>query len=446
MKLKTLIAAGAVAALATTAFAAAKTTTNYVSFDSAVANSQLVPQVGTGKELSLLKDRQAGSLGHGVVLGGVVRGAALYSRLAENASTTAGSKSVPTHITNMNAGDKTGSQINLPRVALEAVAGINDWTTGVLELGANNVGRTTSSATDNDNLNLDQAYVLIGNLNKSSVYGFIGKKDVDFGNFSTVNFYTMPLDRMAFMVHATNSVGVGFDANNLNAVFTVMNGGSNVNGLNHSTGTAAANTGTAYTQNNSNINNFAANLTYGMNSNGVDWGVGAGYLNGTRFNYRKSATADTTVGSNSNQFGQRNAAWDLNGHFTVKGIKVLGEYVRTSGKASAYALGQTDNSTVQGYNVGAIYGFPLMGNKSTVNADYSVVKTTQESAKQFVLGLNNELYDNVWVGVEWAYNKGLLNGSSSLSGGSATATNITGLPSDNGSKNNTLLLNLTATF
>lgn len=448
MKFKTLIAASAVAALATTAFGASSLTdlqsqvaqlqakvnamggakaaasgASLVSFDANLANTLLAPQVGTEREMTVLQYRQKDASDTGLTLSGIVRGAALYSRLSKDAQNGV---SIHTHVTNGRTGGfKTASQFNMPQVALTSVAAINSWTSGVLSLGATNVGRGGSSSS----LGIDEAYLVMGNLNKSSVYGFIGKKNVDFGNFSTVNFYSAPLNRLAFMVDPSNSAGVGFNTEGFNAVFTLLDGGAN---------NSTASSATAYTQNTNNLNNFALNLSYGMDSNGADWGVGAGYLNGSRYNYRKSATSTSSV-------GQRNGAWDLNGHFTVKGLKVLAEYDRTSGKASSAVVGGSDASTIQAYNLGALYGFPLMGHKSAVNASFSRLKSDTAQASQFVLGWNNEMFNNVWVGLEWAYNKGLVSGTT-IGNGSFDQDGISAIPSTQGSKDNTLLLNVTATF
>lgn len=410
---KVLVSAVAVAVVGT-AFAAqdnSQTTAGagLVRFDSVIANGVLVPQAGTETDLVVLKARQQELANQTLYVGGMVRAAALYSRLSDDFSAS----NPHTHVTNGREGYKTASQLNMPEVAMISVADINSWATGVIALSATNVGRDNSS---NDSINVAQAYALLGDLNSSSVYGFVGKKEVDFGNFTSVDFYTLPLNNLAFRVGAKDSLGVGFNNSGFNAVFTALNGGpSDADGYT-----------TAYTQNSNNINNFAVNLDYGMTSNNVAWGVGAGYLNGGRYSYAKSDA-------------QRNGAWDINGHFNVNSLQVMAEYDRTSGKADTDNI---TNSTVQGYDLGAAYGFPIMGHNSSVNADFSRLETSAVTASQFVLGWNNELVNDVWMGVEWAYNKGSINGADAF----ATEDAITAVPGENNDKNNTLLLNLTATF
>ncbi len=425
MSIKQVLLSAVAVAVAGAAFAAqtdnSQTATmgaGQVRFDSSIANTLVVPQVGTGRELALLQLRQQELANQTLYVGGMVRAAALYSRLSNDATAPSTDH---THVTNGQAGYKTASQINLPQVNLLGVADINSWATGVLSLAADNVGRQDDQ-TNSDNIGVDEAYVLLGDLNSSSVYGFAGKKDVDFGNFSTVDFYTLPLDRLAFQVGATDSVGLGFANSGFNAVFTAMNGGSN-------NATDSDVYATAYTQNQNNINNFALNLGYGMTTNNVAWGVGAGYLNGSRYSYTKDGDAQN-----------RNGAWDLNGHFTVNSLQVMAEYDRTASKVDTTSI---SDSTVQAYDLGAAYGFPVMGHNSSVNADISELKDNTATASQFVLGWNNELVSDVWLGLEWAYNKGEINGDNEF----ATSKNITAIPTtDSNDKNNTLLLNLTATF
>lgn len=399
------------AAVATAAFAGGKPAAQnggVVRTDSAIANNLLTPQVGTMRELAVLKMRQKSLADQTLYLGGIVRATAAYSRLSKDASAT----SVHMRVTNSSAGKKTASQINVAQTDFVGVADVNSWTTGVVVYGASNVGRDSGT----DTLSLSQAYLILGNLNSSSIFGFVGKKDVDFGDFTSVNFNAQPLNKRAFQVDPTNSVGVGFDSNGFNVVATLFNGGANA-------------TGTARTSNSNNANNMAVNFAYGMNNNGVDWGVGAGWLNGSRTNYAKTSS-------------KNNGAWDLNGHFTVKNIHVLAEYNRTTGKANNALI---TSSAVEGYNVGAMYGFPLMGHNSAVNASFSRMQDNTNTASQFVLGWNNELYSNVWMGLEWAYNKGGINGANSMAAN--TNNSVTGVPgSITGSKDNTLTLNLSATF
>jgi hypothetical protein len=290
---------------------------------------------------------------------------------------------------------------------MDVVANINAWATGYMQLSSYDLASSNNSS---DAVNVDKAYVLLGNLAQSPVYGLIGKNTVNFGDFSTVNMYSQPLTTQAFMAQG-NQAEIGYSQNGVTGAFTLINGG---------------NDGTNLYTNGSQLNNFAVNLGYGMNNNGVNWKVGAGYLNGSNFApgaFHNGTTRYTTPQAN---MGQRNAAWDVNGKVAAGAFGLQAEYTSTVNNF-------IQDHTVDAFDVGGNYAFQTMGRNSVLSLDYSSLNFGgSEQSSQYVAGLRNEIASNVWAGVEYTYNSGVYNGINT--GNDANANN------------NTVALDLTAAF
>lgn len=364
-------------------------------------------QAGVGKELTLLQARQAG-LNTPVTLGGFVQGDAMYSK-----SNTYGQFFNQT-VDSTSGNSKSATQLYLSNADLATTAAIGQWATAYVQLGVVNLGNATAS-----NLQVQDGYVVIGNLAKNPVFGFAGKKDIDFGSFATVDAFGAPLTRQLFS-ETGNTAGVGVNAYGFNGVVSLMNGGSSTT-VSPSNG-GFINNDAIVTANNNFAKNFAVNLGYGMNNSGVNWNVGAGYVYATQF------------GSTSNNGTGRNGAWDVNGKVSVAGFDFLAEFDMTGNQTyglPGYYTAATSSSRASAWSVGADYNFPVMGLNSRVSAEYSQAKLngTVPQPKQVVVGYGVQPVNNVWTTLEYTYNKGLL-----------TATNA------NNVTNNTVLLDVSAAF
>lgn len=382
----------------------------FVQTNAAVSYNMMNNQNGVGRELMLLNARKNGHLGQGVYLGGFAEASAIYNKVS-NKPTTGTFASVANHASNFSTAANTGSsatasEIVLPRLEMNVIADMNSWATGYFSFDANNITGSSTST-----LAVNKAFVVLGNLNKMPVYAFFGRNTLDFGSFATVNFNTMPLNRLEFQATG-NEAGLGLDTYGLNASVAAANGNTTANGSN------------TLTKNGDSVNNFVLNGSYGMNTAGADWRVGAGYLSGAR---AKATGTDTS------------AAWDLNGTVGFGAFDILGEYTTTASKVNA------NGNKLKAWDLGASYHFPLMGKTTKVNLDYSKV-TAQYSAKEWVLGMQQQTFKNVWMGVEYSNEKGVLASNSTNSvynGGSFSY----GLPtSNNGVSNSTLLLDVQGAF
>ena len=367
---------------------------NLVRFNAAASEMMLNNQGGVNRELGLLKARQKGTVANGTVtLGGQAQMDAIYSHVNQAANAKY------SNVQSNSTGNKNASHLVVSHLDLDAIAAVNSWTTVYADFGVANIGNKSTTASTGVQLN--QGYLLLGNLSQSPIYGFMGKKSLDFGSFQTVNIYFAPMNRELFGSAVGNQVGVGYDSHGFNTTLTVMNGKQMSQNWNVPFSGATTQTfsttnpsqiGTD-TNNANQINNFALNATYGMNSNGVDWNVGAGYLNGTAFTANNS---DGTAKSSS-----RNGAWDLNANVSVAKFTVLAEYTATTKRT---VIGTGAAKKLSAWNLGGMYSFPLMGKKSDVSLSYSAAKYDNTNS-QWTAGFRNETFKNVWMGLEYNYAK-----------------------------------------
>jgi hypothetical protein len=335
--------------------------------NAALTQSLLSTQMGSGGNVATLMNAQkSGALADGVTVGGYAEAAAVYEKVSDAGSTNV--NTLQTHTSNIassTSGEGDATQLLLPRVEMNVVANMNEWSMGYFSFGVENL--PGSDAT----LAIDNAFVTVGNLNQLPVYAFVGRNTIDFGSFQTVNFSTPSLNRLAFQAYG-DQLGVGFMGYGFNGTLTVAN--------DDNTWASGYNT---YTKNNDAVGNYALNVGYGMNTAGADWHVGAGYLAGARQ-------------GNTDQVG----AYDLNAKVGYAGFDLLGEFTQTTGDMT----GQSNNK-LRAWDLGADYNFPLMGKASKVNVDYSRV-SAQYTASQWVVGFSHNTFNNVWMGLEYAQSKG----------------------------------------
>ena len=397
-----------------------------------------------GREMYILKNRQSGHLAnHALYFGGYAKANAML----QIASKKPGAFVNPAFFASNNTGARNLSNIQLTDISLLMTADINQWTTVYMQLGDGLIGGpATADATvngdvrtaniANNRVQFQQGYVLMGDLSQKPVYGFIGKKDIDFGYFGSVNMFAQPLNRELFAA-VGNTVGVGYMQHGLDVVLSAMNGGTNGTNL--------------YTSNSGAISNFAVNASYGNQMKGVDWRVGAGYLNGINGEFARTYTTTTTTGGTVDVPGKSNGAWDINGQLAFDNFDILGEYTSSTNK-SAQSL--DSNKTVKAWNIGMAYNFPFMGRKSKVSFSYSQAqginptfgKSKSQNYAQYVVGFRNEFMPNVWGGVSYAYNNGVLISLPNGGQGDAAKPMNNMLIGNSDVDNNTILLDLTAAF
>ncbi len=378
-----------------------------------VSGAMLSMQRGVNSEITLLEARKNGELtGGGLTLGGVAEGAAIWQRHSDKTTIFLN----PSLTTSVGEGAANSSKIALVSLQINAIATLNSWATAYANLNTNYPGSAKvlqGGMASPGALGFRDAYILFGNLAENPLYGLIGRKDVDFGSFETVNVFSLPITRVLFQAHG-NLAAVGYKGNHgFDSVITVANGGAD-------TASAPYDIHNVPLYDNMNtdgagkINNFALNVGYGQDSTinkgageaqNVSWHVGAGVLTGSQYKKYDNPT-------------KSNGAWDLNGKVSVANIDLLGEVVSTFAKNQV-------NRHVTAWNIGGAYTMhtdytkfapKLSLSYSTETGDNSFRQYGGDSnptlsrtngyanAYQAVVGLSTKVLSNVTTGIEYAYN------------------------------------------
>lgn len=393
-----------------------------VGLNSNLSMQMMSNESGVGKELNLLQARQNG-MNQMLTIGGYAQADAVYDHSSPRGSFI---NPVINNAAGANSTESSGTNIELTDASLATTAEMGSWVTGYIQLGQSVIGSSIAPS-----FGVQDAYLVLGNLSQLPVFGFVGKKDIDFGSFATVDMYNQPLNRTLFQAQG-NTLGVGVSAYGFNGVASLVNGGSE--------STTASSVGSNYQYTNLNTNsgnkvsNGAVNLSYGMTNGPVTWNLGAGYLEGSSFKEQDGS--------------KTNGAWDINGKVSVMGFDLLGEYDTSADKTDL-----TTNQRAQAWDVGADYNFPVMGYKSVVNAEYSGAKLTNNTAgkgTQYVVGYRVAPLNNVWVGLEYAYTSGIANFygvANATANGAPSTVNINNGSTNVGNiDNSTVALDLTAAF
>lgn len=155
-----------------------------------------------------------------------------------------------------------------------------------------------------------QAYVVFGDFSRSSWYGYLGKKNVGFGDMSTLSPFSQSIPWHYFGALGEGG-GIGFDNGILSATFAGLSGGRGVRVVDSNA--------------NGDVNNFAANLLLRMPFARRDGELklGGGYIYGTIYDANVPEHLDPTL------FGDPNGAWDINARMRINRLHLGVEYVRT---------------------------------------------------------------------------------------------------------------------
>lgn len=160
-------------------------------------------------------------------------------------------------------------------------------------------------------LQVRQAYALIGDLDVSPFYFYLGKKNVGFGDFSTLSPFTQAVTWHYFAALA-EGIGIGYHNQRWDLTAAAINGGRGIR-LNDSPERGK-------------LNNLAANATWHTgNSSTHSVQLGVGFLLGTIYDGFTAEHLD------ANQFGSDyNSSWNVNGRIDKGRLSLAGEFVSTT--------------------------------------------------------------------------------------------------------------------
>ncbi len=297
---------------------------------------------------------------------------------------------------------QSGTDFALTTTKIYSLANMGDWVTGFFVLdAATNQSETTS---------FEQAFLNIGNLQKTPFFMTLGDAYLPFGVFNGAGFWTDNLDIVAFRNSTENQIGFNFYQDGWYTNLAFFN--QNVRGS-------------------SALGDFSYSVNYATTGY-LNGAIGAGYLYDVRGTSTGVGAAYPTVGSANNTIaGSRNAVYDLNALVAYGPCNVAGEADLTAegaqnlngsstGQMSAWnvisscstRLGQVPTSFYFGYsathNMNNI-PMPLNG-MATTSVSTQATDNNAGMAHQWLLFMSNEFFTNVYMTPEYEYST-LYNGT-----------------------------------
>lgn len=299
------------------------------------------------KPLLQLRALSAGTIDDTVTFSGSVVGIVNYQN--SNADDTFGY--LMRHPTGANQNGRHVSEAVLHSAQLAFTARLADGFTGYAELlydPQQSFGTGTITALTRNQIQLRRGWVMVGDLDKSPVYGLLGKMDIPFGLNDTVSPFTNSTNWHAFAGLAYGAqVGVYADGFHFRGM--AVQGGAQFRGAN------APVNGTAIP---SRLNNFALDASYETDfAPRYRVRVGGSYQHATAY-------CQGYPVFHFNPCDDPNGAWAAYGKADLADITLLGEIARTTGIWEGTAVPDPTNPLsefeavkVTSFTLGGRYGF-----------------------------------------------------------------------------------------
>jgi len=283
----------------------------------------------------------------------------------------------PTDFSGTRASDARMLQANF-----DVIANVNSWITGYADVLFSDV--FSFADFKQGSIQVRQAYAVFGNSELTPWYAYVGKKQVSFGDFSTLSPFTQAVPWHYFGALAEGA-GVGYYGNGLHLTAAALNGSRGIRVVD--------------SESKGHLNNFAINASYQWHNDNSGFRFGGGYLYGTIYDGFTAEHLDPTI------TGDRNGVWDVNGTVKYKRLSVAGEFVQTEG---AWPV---TGSRVSAYKVEGAYDVNVLNYPGWLSASWSegiqgAPGTEFEYNRQLVLGMATEVSRNVLFSLEYVESSG----------------------------------------
>ncbi|MFT5300654.1 MAG: hypothetical protein ACI87E_000452 [Mariniblastus sp.] len=155
-----------------------------------------------------------------------------------------------------------------------------------------------------------QAYIVLGDFERSPFYAYLGKKNIGFGDMGTLSPFTQAVPWHYFSGLAEGG-GVGFDNGRLHWSVSALNGSRGIRVVD--------------SEAKGDLNNFAANALFRVpvRRDDSELNLGVGYLNGSIYDGNVAEHLDASI------TGERNGVWDVNAYARVRRLHLAAEYLQT---------------------------------------------------------------------------------------------------------------------
>lgn len=379
----------------------------------------------TGKSITLLVNKANGTLApNSLTIGGGIKGAFMWQKTSDP-----GKFPILSRFPDFSPGTDTEAGVfAINNAALAFTGTFGDWTSFYLQP---EYSETEFSTTQSD-FQLRKAFVVFGNLQKTSFYAAFGRKTIDFGNFDGYNAFTQTEGQHYFWAQSDQPVlelGYYNIYNGLKISATAFSGGRQLR--------------TAYAGEENNIGNYAASIEKEFRfRNGGAFTVGTSYLHDTI--YRNNFTAHTfglinTLPPPANFIEYRNSAVDAFAEYNSPFFDAMVEYTTTLEPWAAAipqdAAGNVDPAYLdtsgnilfdQNLEVlvaqarikpmlpnGRRMAIAAVGSWGKIGDDFVGTSltgqpTTWEKNQQHALSVEYPISDYLEFGAEYVYNKGFI--------------------------------------
>jgi hypothetical protein len=266
---------------------------------------------------------------------------------------------------NKDYGDATSSDIDLSAAELDVLGEISSWATAYMTIDYDNSPFIPRYA--NSNVYLNRAFLTLGNLNKSPIYGTLGQIYVPFGAYNNY-MITDPITKVMARTRQRALV-LGFSKSEAYASIYAFKGDS-------------------YSNSEKAINNGGINLGYKSKFQKTTLDFGAGYIN----NLADSQSMQQTGASDGFKgFSQEKkyehlqhqvSAFDLHANLEYGSYNLVAEYIAALRKFSTCDLTfNNKGAQISALNIEGNYSFNVINKPATLSASY------QQSWKALALNL-----------------------------------------------------------
>lgn len=290
---------------------------------------------------------------------------------------------------------ESASDIVLDTFELAVEASAGDWVSG-------NVLFLYEDA-DDDNLNVDEAFITIANSEVTPFYLSAGRLYVPFGNFES-NMISDPAT-LTLAETREDVVQVGFEVDSgFYGSAYLFNGDADEAKGNYSS------------LDNNEIDNYGLNFGYAMENDDFGLDVGVGYIN----NIATSDTLQDAVGDNGLCAGDGClndyvGGMSLHAIATIGQFNLIGEYITALDdfEMSEISSVNGDKLKPRAWNIEGAYNFELAGKEATVALGYQRTKdmyldaeTTDFFEKAWLASISVGILENTTLAAEWRHADG----------------------------------------
>jgi hypothetical protein len=271
------------------------------------------------------------------------------------------------------------SDIKFTAAELDTFAEISPWVNGFMAFAYDDAPGSTARQLSNSRLHLDRGFIIIGNFNKSPIYGSIGQMFVPFGRYGS-NMISYPLTYFIGKTKA-RAINIGLAPQGFNAPYArvfvfkgaatygnrniIKNGGIDL-GFMHDKGIVNSEIGVSYIRNIADAEGFQK----------------TGYQStATITRFPGFDTASTTAVSDPENLKHGVPGVDVYGNIGIGKVNLLAEYVTATSSFSTQDLTfNSKGAKPSAYNFEAAYVFTIFRHPSSLAIGYA--------GTQQALGLN----------------------------------------------------------